>query len=72
MPHIIAASELIATVPESLGGIARQAGCQVYPLPIDLPTWQTEMVWTQKRQATSVGRFLVKQVEDCAQVSQTP
>lgn len=72
LPHVIAASDLIATVPASLAGIARQAGCQVLPLPFDMPSWQTEMIWTQKRQATPVGRFLVQLIEECAQVSQTP
>jgi DNA-binding transcriptional LysR family regulator len=72
LPYVIAASDLIATVPATLGEIARQSGCQVFPLPVELPSWQTEMVWTQKRQATPVGQFLVQQVEDCARLSQTP
>ncbi|MCA0907716.1 LysR family transcriptional regulator [Ruegeria marisrubri] len=69
LPHVIAASDLIATVPASLADAARKAGCEVFPLPIDMPTWQTEMVWTQKCQATPLGRFLVAEVEACARIS---
>ncbi|MBE1283415.1 MAG: LysR family transcriptional regulator [Rhodobacteraceae bacterium] len=72
LPHVIAMSDLIATVPASLSKIARQAGCAVYPLPIDIPEWQTELVWTQKRQASPLGRFLVQSIEKAVPSDRRP
>ena len=69
LPDVIAASDMIATIPASLTGIATRAGCCVHPLPFDLPTWETEMIWTQKRQATPLGRFLVEVI---GEASRTP
>ncbi len=69
LPDVIAASDLIATVPTSLTRIAIRAGCCVHPLPFDLHAWETEMIWTQKRQATPLGRLLVELV---GEASRTP
>ncbi|WP_170336191.1 LysR family transcriptional regulator [Ruegeria arenilitoris] len=63
LPLVIASSDLIATVPASLGDIAQRAGCAVLPLPIEMPPWQSEMIWTQKSQASPLGRFLVEVLE---------
>jgi DNA-binding transcriptional LysR family regulator len=72
LPDVIAASELIAMVPTSLTRIARRAGCCVHSLPLDLPAWETEMIWTRKRQASPLGRFLVDIVREASALRHAP
>ncbi len=59
LPDIVAQSDLIATVPTSLIPVARRAGCDVFPTPLDLPKWESEMVWTQKTAHEPLGRYIV-------------
>ncbi|WP_425085526.1 LysR family transcriptional regulator [Ruegeria profundi] len=59
LPDIVAQSDLITTVPTSLTPFARRAGCEVFPTPLDLPKWESEMVWTQKTAYEPLGRFVV-------------
>lgn len=59
MPDVVANSDLIATVPKSLAPIARRAGCKILMPPLDLPSWESEMVWTQKTANSPLGRFIL-------------
>lgn len=60
LPNIIAQTDLIATVPTALASIAERAGCKVHDAPLDLPTWDSEVIWTQKVANTELGRFLIQ------------
>lgn len=72
LPHVIAASDMIATVPATLADFARKAGCNVWPLPFESPEWETEMIWTRKWQASPLGQFVVKSVEQGAALTPRP
>lgn len=58
--EVVANSDLIATVPESLMDIAKRAGCVSYPLPFSMAEWDTELVVTQKFYSSSLGKFITK------------
>lgn len=58
--EVVAGSDLIATIPSSLQSIAQRAGCNSYPLPFSMPSWQSEWVVTQKFYTSSMGKFILK------------
>ncbi|ALO42739.1 LysR family transcriptional regulator [Pseudoalteromonas phenolica] len=58
--EVVANSDLIATVPEALAQIAIRAGCDIYPLPITMSNWDTELVVTQKFNTSNLGKFMIK------------
>lgn len=64
LAEVVANTDLIATVPASLQGVAERAGCQLFPLPFEMAEWGTELILTQKFSTSELGRFL------CAQISQ--
>ena len=69
LPDIIAQSDLIATVPTSLTPVAQRAGCDVFPTPLELPKWESEMVWTRQTEHDPLGRYIV---DSFAAMSQSP
>ena len=62
LAEVVAKTDLIATVPASLRGIAARAGCQLLPLPFEMADWDTELIVTQKFSASPLGRFLWEQI----------
>lgn len=66
LPDIVARSDGIATVPKSLTEIAKRAGCDVFDAPLELPSWESEMIWTQKTAHDPLGRFVVQSVSQVA------
>lgn len=61
--EVVANSHLIATVPASLKRQAVQAGCDIYPVPVPIETWETELVVPQKFLSSELGTFMVKQLQ---------
>ena len=37
-----------------------RAGCKIYPLPFDQPTWTTQVVWGPQTQASPAKRFALE------------
>lgn len=63
LPDIIARTDLIATVPASLAAVAERAGCVIHEAPLQLPNWESEIVWTQKTANTDLGKFLISAIQ---------
>ncbi|MCP9483323.1 LysR family transcriptional regulator [Shimia sp. CNT1-13L.2] len=66
LPDIVAQSDGMATVPASLLPIAERAGCDVFDLPLTLPKWDSEMVWTQKTAHDPLGRFVISSLAEAS------
>jgi len=64
LPDIVANSDGIATVPTSLRSVAERAGCDVFEVPLALPNWASEMVWTQKTEHDPLGRFVIQSLRE--------
>ena len=62
--EVVASTDLIATVPSSLSNIAERSGCQVFPLPFSMPSWDNEVIVTQKFYTSKLGRFILSLLLD--------
>lgn len=57
--EVVANSDYIATIPSSLAASAQRMGCDVFPLPFDMPVWETQVVMTPKYYTSELGRYLM-------------
>ncbi|MBO9406839.1 LysR family transcriptional regulator [Shimia sp. R9_1] len=58
LPDIIAQSDMISTIPASLAKTAERAGCSVYDPPLELPSWDIDLIHTRKTTHDPLGRFI--------------
>lgn len=63
--EIVANSDLIATVPNSLASVAERAGCCVYPLPFEVERWEMELISSQKFYSDPLGKFISELILQC-------
>lgn len=58
VPHVLAASDLIATLPERVARMAAADGLQMFDLPFSMPAWRIEMVWSATARADPAAAWL--------------
>lgn len=63
MPELISRTDLLATVPASLGSVAERAGCQVLPPPLALPSWSIDLITSQRTEASALGAFAIAAIK---------
>lgn len=61
--EVVAKSQLIATVPSAVKEMAMRAGCRVIAVPLEIPSWSTELVQTQQTQSSQLYRFVAGQID---------
>lgn len=63
IPFVVAASDLIATIPEAFGAtFGRQHGLIHLPHPLDLPRVEIKLLWHERFQAEAANRWLRDQL----------
>ncbi|MCI0490580.1 MAG: LysR family transcriptional regulator [Blastocatellia bacterium] len=70
VPFLVAASDLIATVPESLARrFSEQVEIQILPLPFAIPAFRLTMLWHKRNEADPAHQWLRKMItETSAQI----
>lgn len=64
VPHIVASSNQISTLPLSVAApLAGMSGCEIHPLPIELPTWHLRMIWGTQAQNNTAKKFAINEVQ---------
>ncbi len=64
VPDIVARTDHIATIPESVAGaLAARAGCAIHPLPLAVDPWQMRMIWSAVANADPATRFVIDTIE---------
>jgi DNA-binding transcriptional LysR family regulator len=70
--HVLAAvakSDMIACLPEQyVRGSVRDLGLKLYPVPIDLPSFATRMLWERRLQEDAGHRWLRHEILECAAI----
>lgn len=63
VPHIVACTDYIATVPLSVAEpLAEMAGCEIHDLPLSLPPWSLRLIWHQRTQTNPGLQFGIAQI----------
>ncbi len=68
--HVLQAvskSDMIACLPEQyVKGFVRELGLKLYPVPIDLPSFATRMLWERRLHEDSGHQWLRQEILECA------
>ncbi len=63
VPKIIAQTDYLATVPESVAiSLCANENCATIPLPFEFETWTTQLVWSNRTDADPAKRFVTQAI----------
>lgn len=62
VPDVVAQTDCIATIPRSVAGrLAGRSGCTIHELPLTIPAWTTQILWSATAHSDPARRFAVSE-----------